>query len=83
MGGSRPAGAGVAPVEPDRRVEQAGFGRATPADADRRDQTQGKPYGFYFEHVTGGYTTTGASGFQSFKVIPLVVYRVYRGWPAG
>jgi predicted Zn-dependent protease len=38
---------------------------------------QGKPYGFYFEHVTGGYTTTGRSGFQSFKVIPLIVYRVY------
>jgi hypothetical protein len=38
---------------------------------------QGKPYGFYFEHVTGGYTTTGRSSFQSFKVIPLVVYRVY------
>ena len=31
---------------------------------------QGKPYGFYFEHVTGGYTTTGRSGFQSFKVHP-------------
>jgi TldD protein len=38
---------------------------------------QGKPYGFYFEHVTGGFTTTGRSGFQSFKVIPLIVYRVY------
>ena len=43
---------------------------------------QGKPYGFYFEHVTGGYTTTGRASFQSFKVIPLVVYRVYSGWPA-
>ena len=39
--------------------------------------TTGKPYGFLFEHVTGGYTTTGRSGFQSFKVMPLVVYRVY------
>jgi predicted Zn-dependent protease len=38
---------------------------------------QGKPYGFYFELVTGGYTTTGRSGFQSFKVIPLIVYRIY------
>ena len=42
-----------------------------------RSKRQGKPYGFYFEHVTGGYTTTGRSSFQSFKVIPLVVYRVY------
>ncbi|HYP09605.1 MAG TPA: metallopeptidase TldD-related protein [Bryobacteraceae bacterium] len=38
---------------------------------------QGKPHGFIFEHVTGGFTTTGRSGFQSFKVLPLVVYRIY------
>jgi TldD protein len=38
---------------------------------------QNKPYGLYFERVTGGYTTTGRSGIQAFKVIPLVVYRVY------
>lgn len=38
---------------------------------------QGKPYGLYFEQVTGGFTTTGRRGFQAFKVIPLVVYRVY------
>jgi TldD protein len=38
---------------------------------------QKKPYGFYFEQVTGGFTTTGRAGIQAFKVIPLVVYRVY------
>jgi predicted Zn-dependent protease len=38
---------------------------------------QGKPHGFYFQQVTGGYTTTGRSGFQSYKVLPLIVYRVY------
>ncbi len=38
---------------------------------------QGKEYGFYFEEVTGGYTMTGRRGVQAFKVIPLVVYRVY------
>ena len=38
---------------------------------------QGKPYGYYFQDITGGYTTTGRRGFQAFKVIPLVVYRVY------
>jgi TldD protein len=38
---------------------------------------QNKPYGFYFQQVTGGYTTTGRSGFQSFKVLPLIVYRIY------
>lgn len=38
---------------------------------------QKKPYGFYFEHVTGGFTTTGRGGTQAFTVMPLVVYRVY------
>lgn len=38
---------------------------------------QGKPYGLYFDQVTGGYTTTGSRGLQAFTVIPLIVYRVY------
>jgi predicted Zn-dependent protease len=38
---------------------------------------QNKPYGLYFDHVTGGFTTTSRMGVQAFKVIPLVVYRVY------
>jgi hypothetical protein len=38
---------------------------------------QNRPYGFFFESVTGGFTTTGRAGLQAFKVIPLVVYRVY------
>jgi predicted Zn-dependent protease len=38
---------------------------------------QGKPHGFYFEAVTGGFTTTGRAGLQAFKVIPLIVYRVH------
>ncbi|MDQ6707627.1 MAG: metallopeptidase TldD-related protein [Acidobacteriota bacterium] len=38
---------------------------------------QGKPYGLYFQDITGGYTTTGRSGLQAFKVIPVIVYRVY------
>lgn len=38
---------------------------------------QGKPYGLFFDQVTGGYTTTGRGGLQAFKVIPLVVYRVF------
>jgi len=40
-------------------------------------RSQNKEYGYYFDHVTGGYTTTGRSGIQAFKVIPLIVYRVY------
>lgn len=38
---------------------------------------QGKPYGLYFEDITGGFTTTGRSGLQAFKVIPVLVYRVF------
>ena len=38
---------------------------------------QNKPYGLYFDQVTGGFTTTGRQGLQAFTVIPLVVYRVY------
>jgi hypothetical protein len=38
---------------------------------------QGKPYGFFFQEITGGYTQTGRRGIQAFKVIPLVVYRIY------
>jgi TldD protein len=38
---------------------------------------QGKPYGLYFRDITGGFTTTQRAGLQAFKVIPVIVYRVY------
>ncbi len=38
---------------------------------------QNKPYGYWFEDITGGYTTTARGGPQAFKVLPVVVYRVY------
>ena len=38
---------------------------------------QDKPYGLLFEDITGGFTTTGRQGPQTFKVLPVVVYRVY------
>lgn len=38
---------------------------------------QNKPYGLYFRDVTGGFTNTARQGLQAFKVIPIVVYRVY------
>ena len=38
---------------------------------------QNKLYGYYFEDITGGFTTTERRGIQAFKVIPVVVYRVY------
>jgi TldD protein len=38
---------------------------------------QKKPYGLIFEDISGGFTSTSRYGTQSFKVIPLLVYRVY------
>ncbi|HEY2013474.1 MAG TPA: metallopeptidase TldD-related protein, partial [Bryobacteraceae bacterium] len=38
---------------------------------------QNKPYGLYLQDITGGFTTTGRGGLQAFKVIPVIVYRVY------
>ena len=38
---------------------------------------QNKPYGLYFQQVTGGYTLTQRRGLQAYTVIPLIVYRVY------
>jgi len=38
---------------------------------------QGKPYGLVIDDISGGFTFTGRSLPQSFKVIPLVVTRVW------
>jgi len=56
--------------------------KAVPEDQLRRmllDEVrrQNKPYGLFFADITGGFTTTSRAGLQAFKVIPLVVYRVY------
>jgi predicted Zn-dependent protease len=40
-------------------------------------ERQGKPYGLIFDDISGGFTSTGRGGTQSFKVIPHLVYRVY------
>ena len=38
---------------------------------------QGKHYGYLFQDITGGFTTTSRSGPQAFKVLPVVVYRIF------
>jgi TldD protein len=38
---------------------------------------QGKPYGLRFSEVAGGFTQTSRFGTQSFRVTPVMVYRVY------
>jgi len=38
---------------------------------------QNKPYGLYFEDISGGRTLTQRRGLQAFTVVPVMVYRVY------
>lgn len=40
-------------------------------------KAQGKPYGVWFSDIQGGYTITDRSGPQAFKVLPLMVYKVW------
>jgi len=40
-------------------------------------EKQDKPYGLIFYDIAGGFTQTGRTGTQTFKVIPLFVKRVY------
>ncbi len=60
-------------VESAEQVSEAKLREMLRAEIRR----QNKPYGLYFREVTGGFTTTAREGLQAFKVMPVVVYRVY------
>jgi TldD protein len=60
-------------VESTKTVPEASLREMLIAEVKR----QKKPYGLYFKEVTGGFTTTARAGMQGFKVLPVVVYRVY------
>lgn len=60
-------------VESSRRVPEKKL-REMLLEEVRR---QNKPYGLYFQEVTGGFTQTARRGLQAFAVIPILVYRVY------
>ena len=60
-------------VESNRRVPFAELRKLLIAEC----QKQGKPYGLLFDDITGGFTGTRRMSAQSFKVLPVVVYRVY------
>ena len=60
-------------VESSKKVPEKQLRQMLLAEVKR----QNKPYGLYFEKVTGGYTTTGRAGLQAFTVMPLMVFRVY------
>jgi TldD protein len=38
---------------------------------------QGKPFGLFFDDISGGFTSTTRSGPQAFQVTPIMVYRIY------
>jgi TldD protein len=60
-------------VESAQKVSEARLRELLIAEIKR----QNKPYGLYFRQVTGGFTGTSRRGIEAFKVIPIVVYRVY------
>jgi predicted Zn-dependent protease len=77
--GRRSFGRDVTPRMGNLIVEAS---RAVPSEELRRllmeeARRQGKPYGLLFEDITGGFTATSRGAPQSFKVLPLLVYRVY------
>lgn len=60
-------------VESARAVSEARLRQMLIDELKRRN----KPYGLYFRDITGGFTTTSRSGLQAFKVIPVIVYKVW------
>jgi predicted Zn-dependent protease len=60
-------------VDPERIISPAALKRRLIEEVKR----QGKPYGLRFARVEGGFTNTSRSDVQGFKVLPIVVYRVF------
>ena len=77
--GRRQPGAEVVSRQSNLIVES----KSTVPDARLREmllaevKRQRKPYGLFFQQVTGGYTLTQRRGLQAYTVIPLIVYRIY------
>ncbi len=59
-------------VESKKKVSDAELKRMLIAEAKR----QGKPYGLIIRDITGGNTNTSTFGYQAFKGVPRMVYRV-------
>jgi TldD protein len=60
-------------VEPKRFVTTAELRNLLKDEARR----QGKLYGLSFRDISGGFTNTQRGGPQAFKVLPILVYRVW------
>jgi TldD protein len=60
-------------VQPSTVVSREQLVERLRAEARR----QGRSYGLRFTDIEGGFTTTGRGGPQAFKVLPLMVYKVF------
>jgi predicted Zn-dependent protease len=60
-------------VEPSLAVSPEELRRLLREEARR----QGKAYGLSFRDISGGFTNTARGGPQAFKVLPILVYRVW------
>lgn len=60
-------------VEPSEVVTSDELRRLLVAEVKR----QKKPYGLYFTEVEGGYTETSRYSTQGYKLLPVIVYRVF------
>ncbi|TPV94578.1 MAG: peptidase U62 [Myxococcales bacterium FL481] len=60
-------------VQSRRTIPEAKLRDALVAEAKR----QNKPYGLWFRDIQGGVTLTDRQNPQAFKVMPLIVYRVW------
>ena len=60
-------------VEPSLAVPPEELRRLLRDEAKR----QGKSYGLSFRDISGGFTNTARGGPQAFKVLPILVYRVW------
>lgn len=60
-------------IEPEETVSAAELKGALLSEVRR----QGLPYGLRFSQITGGFTNTQRYDAQAFKVMPLMVYKVY------
>ncbi|PTL77382.1 TldD/PmbA family protein [Vitiosangium sp. GDMCC 1.1324] len=59
-------------AESTKQVDDAELKKQLIAEAKR----QGKPYGLIIRDITGGNTNTSSYGYQAFKGVPRMVYRV-------
>lgn len=61
-------------VDPETVVSQAALKQALILEVERA----GLEYGLRFSEISGGYTQTARYDTQAFKVMPVLVYRVFR-----